>query len=64
VGCETRKLLDSKAQSAAHHLESRLKSSDSADSKWDLEEIKRTAKDLLDALHELWDHEDNHACNL
>jgi len=64
MSCDTRKLLDSKAQSAAHHLEHRLQSSDSADLKWELGEIKRMASDLLDALNELWDHEDKHGCNL
>ena len=64
MSCETRKLLDYEVRSAAHHLELRLQSSDSADLKWELGEIKGMAKDLLDALHELWEHEDKHDCNL
>jgi hypothetical protein len=64
MSCDTRKLLHSKAQSAAHHLERRLESSDNADLNCELGEMKRMAQDLLDALNELWDHEDKHGCNL
>ncbi len=59
---ETRSYLDSKVQSAAHHLESRLQASEGADLGWELGEIKRMTKDLLDALNELWEHEDRHRC--
>lgn len=63
MSCETRRHLDSKTQSTAHHLEKGLESSAVTDLKWELGEIRRLAKDLLDALKELWEHEHEHGCN-
>ena len=64
MSCDTRELLVTKAQSAADHLRRCLQSSDSPDSNWELGDIKPMAGDLLDALNELWDHEEKHGCNL
>jgi hypothetical protein len=57
--CTTKKDLESKVDSAAHHLEMILKQK-----RDDLSDIKRIAQDLIDALRKLREHEDQHGCNV
>lgn len=63
MACESKKILESKVQSAAHHLKERLRSkSDTGSSQWEIAEVKTMAVDLLTTLDELWEHEEKHGC--
>jgi hypothetical protein len=61
--CNSRRLLDQDVMSAAHHLEMRLKEEVSNDSNYELGEVKSMAQELVDALKQLWTHEETHGCN-
>ena len=60
--CDIRNLLDSDVFSAAQHLEQRLQSRETGDLKWELADIKRMAKELVDAINKLHSHENEHEC--
>jgi len=61
--CDSRKSLTVDAISAAHHLEMHLRTAPSNDLKFEYEEVKRMAQELVAALNELWTHEETHGCN-
>ena len=60
--CNTKRLLDADVFSAAHHLEARIKQNDAGSEAAALSELKRMARDLLDALEKLRKHEAEHNC--
>jgi hypothetical protein len=61
--CDVRRDLESSVDSAAHHLQMRLRQTEAGDPRLDLGEIKRMAQDLVNALNQLRGHEDYHHCN-
>lgn len=63
MACDTRRQLESDIDGAAHHLKMRLKEKEIGDLKFDLGDVKRMAQDLIDALDQLREHEDQHGCN-
>ena len=63
MGCDDKRLLEEDVDSNAHHLQRRLKQKESASPVFDLGEITRMAKDLIDSIETLRKHEDQHKCN-
>ena len=61
--CTTKVDLESKVDSAVHHLQMSLEGEQSGDPKYALGELKRMAQDLIDAWDRLRKHEDQHRCN-
>ena len=56
-------LLNSRVDSAVHHLQMRLKQQDPEDIQFEFGEVKRIAPDLVDIIDQLRKHEDQHQCD-
>ena len=63
MACSMKLDLESKVESAVHHLKMSMKWKEAGDPNYELGELRRMAQDVVDAWESLRQHEDQHRCN-